>query len=334
MPNHMTENLTENLTPEEPVCDTWQRVLQAALGIFFVVGIVILAYYQGPHAADQDVQAQLRQLSGQVNQLKQEEAMPAMVLHRYRNSICYVFGIYRVGFAGRKPALRARISGSGFVVSNGLLATNRHVAEPWYEDAESTALIAKGATPQLEKLLAFFPGLPTPVNITPLAWTGDGDLAILQIDDSAAVRRLQPLPFADKPSTPGELVTVIGYPMGILGMVAKAPPAVYERLALRNDDQGAANELAALSLIRPSATCGHLGDVVGDKLVYDAPTAHGGSGGPVFNSQGKVIGINAAYIDGFSGGTLGISVDALNPLIDAAHKKQAQSVLVTLPAQK
>ena len=31
----------------------------------------------------------------------------------------------------------------------------------------------------------------------------------------------------------------------------------------------------------------------------------GGSGGPVFNSEGQVIGINSAYIDGFSGGTLG-----------------------------
>ena len=26
-------------------------------------------------------------------------------------------------------------------------------------------------------------------------------------------------------------------------------------------------------MIRPSATVGHLGDVVGDKLIYDAPTA-------------------------------------------------------------
>ena len=81
------------------------------------------------------------------------------------------------------------------------------------------------------------------------------------------------------------------------------------------------NELAALSLIRPSATCGHLGDVVGDKLIYDAPTAHGGSGGPVFNSRGEVIGVNAAYLDGFSGGTLGVSVRALRPLIAAAQKK-------------
>ena len=64
-----------------------------------------------------------------------------------------------------------------------------------------------------------------------------------------------------------------------------------------------------------------MGDVVGDKLIYDAPTAHGASGGPVFNSQGQVIGINAAFIDGFSGGTLGVSVQALRPLIEAAQKK-------------
>jgi len=107
-----------------------------------------------------------------------------------------------------------------------------------------------------------------------------------------------------------------------VGMVAKSPQAVYERLAFRRDDIGAANELAALSLIRPSATCGHLGDVVGDKLIYDAPTAHGASGGPVFNAQGQVIGVNAAFIDGFSGGTLGVSVQALRPLIAAAEKAE------------
>ena len=70
-------------------------------------------------------------------------------------------------------------------------------------------------------------------------------------------------------------------------------------MAYRHNDINAASELAALSLIRPSTTCGHLGDVVGDKLIYDAPTAHGGSGGPVFNTKGEVIGVNSAYMDGF-----------------------------------
>jgi S1-C subfamily serine protease len=317
---------------EEPVCTAWPRVIQSAVAVFLFLVSGFLVHYYWPPPTD-DLQAQVVQLSHQVAELKQEQAMPALVLNRYRNSICYVFGVYRVGFPGQQPSIRARISGSGFVVADGLLATNRHVAEPWYGDSESTALIAKGATAQLEKLVAFFPGFPTPVNITPVAWSTQGDLAVLRIDDSAAVHALRPLPLAKTVPNPGELVAVIGYPMGILGMVAKSPPAVYERLAYRHDDQGAANELAALSLIRPSATCGHLGDVVGDKLIYDAPTAHGGSGGPVFSSEGQVIAVNAAYIDGFSGGTLGVSVETLKPLIDVA-KRQLKKAQASQPILK
>jgi serine protease Do len=313
----MSDNLQ---TEEEPVCTAWQRLVQNVLAVFLLIGTGFMAYYYWPPPND-NLHEQVQQLSQQVDQLKQEQAMPAMVLNRYRNSICYIFGVYQVGFPQQRPALRARISGTGFVVADGLLATNRHVAEPWYGDPESTVLIRKGATPRLEKLLAFFPGFPTPVDISPAAFSADGDLAVLRIEDSLAMHQLRPLPLAENRPEPGELVAVIGYPMGVLGMVAKSPTAVYDRLAFRRDDQGAANELAALSLIRPSATCGHLGDVVGDKLIYDAPTAHGGSGGPVFNSRGEVIGINAAYIDGFSGGTLGISIQALQPLIQAAQKQ-------------
>jgi serine protease Do len=338
---------------EEPVCKTWSRLIEVVLGLFLLVGTGVMAHYYAPSQAidlplpndtasqnDRRVQAQwaerqrlqlrenelqqteLRQLTRDVDELKQEQAMPALVLNRYRNSICYIFGVYQVAMPGKRPALRARISGTGFVVAEGLLATNRHVAQPWYGDAEADALILKGAKPELEKLVAFFPGFPLPVDITPLVLSAHGDLAVLRVENSEAISRLRPLPLAEQVSNPGELVAVVGYPMGVLGMVAKSPPAVYDRLAYRRDDIGAANELAALSLIRPSATCGHLGDVVGDKLIYDAPTAHGGSGGPVFNSQGEVIGINEAFIDGFSGGTLGVSVQALRPLIIAAQKRQ------------
>jgi len=307
-------------TEEEPVSTLWAQMLQGILGVVLIVGTLLMGHYYQPPPAN-DLQRQVTQLTQQVDQLQQQQAMPAMVLNRYRNSIAYIFGVYQVGFPNQKPALRARISGTGFVVADGLLATNRHVAEPWYGDSEANALIAQGATPQLEKLLAYFPGMPTPVDVTPVVFAAKGDLAVLHIENTGGPHKLAPLALATVSPSPGELVAVVGYPMGVLGMVAKSPPAVYERLAFRRDDIGAANELAALSLIRPSATYGHLGDVVGDKLIYDAPTAHGGSGGPVFNSQAEVIGINAAYIDGFSGGTLGISVDALRPLIAAAKKK-------------
>lgn len=248
--------------------------------------------------------------------------MPAVVLNRYRNSIGYIYGVYQVGYANQPPAIRARVSGTGFLAGDRLIVTNRHVAEPWYGDPEAEGLIRKGATPAVESLVIFFPGWPTPVGLSSAAVSSTSDLAIMRAQDSSELHELLILPLAKSPSSPGELVTVIGYPMGIAGMVAKSPARVYERLAYRHNDITAASELAALSLIRPSATCGHLGDVVGDKLIYDAPTAHGGSGGPVFNTMGEVIGVNSAYMDGFSGGTLGVSVDALRPLIASVQAER------------
>jgi len=312
--------------------ESWAWLVQSAVGLLLLVGTGLVVQYYAPPPTD-DLQDQVRQLHQQVETLKREQAMPVMVLNRYRNSICYVFGVYQVGFPHQPPRLRARVSGTGFVVASGLLATNRHVAEPWYGDQEADVLIRHGAVASLEKLVAFFPGSPTPFEITPSVVSAHNDLAVLHLEFTALTRGLAPLPLATTATPPGELVTVIGYPMGVAGMVAKSPTEVYERLAYRHDDINAASELAALSLIRPSATVGHLGDVVGDKLIYDAPTAHGGSGGPVFNSAGQVIGINSAFIDGFSGGTLGISVDALRPLIDAAQKRVPASNMHVIESQ-
>jgi S1-C subfamily serine protease len=320
--------MAEPEIPQETseVSDSWQQAVQAVLGLVLLVGAVAMFHYYAP-AVEQaqqpdELHKQVQELELQVAQLEQQQATPALVLSRYRNSIGYIYGIYQVGFANKPAAIRARVSGTGFLVSDGLMATNRHVAEPWYGDAEAEALIDRGATAFLESLVVFFPGSPMPVSLTPGTVSSTGDLAVLKIEDKDAVRGLAVLPLAKGAASPGELVTVIGYPMGIAGMVAKSPNGIYKRMAFRHNDITAASELAALSLIRPSTTCGHLGDVVGEKLIYDAPTAHGGSGGPVFNSKAEVIGVNSAYIDGFTGGTLGVSVEALRPLIAAAQKMQ------------
>lgn len=309
----------EIMAEEEPVCGAWQRFVQAAIILFLALTAAVLAHYLLA-ANSGKLQQQVRELSAQVDELQQQQAMPSLVLNRYRNSICYIFGIYDISFPHQPVLQRTRISGSGFLVADGLIATNRHVAEPWYGDPDADTLLQRGATPRLEKLVAYFPGSPEPITLSQAALSADGDLAIVHMENGRDLSR-KPLPLASKNPSAGELVAVVGYPMGVLGMMAKAPTPVYARLAYRHDDQGTASELAALSLIRPSATCGHLGDVVGDKLIYDAPTAHGASGGPVFDSSGEVIGVNAAYIDGFTGGTLGISSQALRTLIDEAHRK-------------
>jgi hypothetical protein len=248
-------------------------MVEVVLGLFLIIGTGVMAHYYAPPeplplsasvrpAFTNEHQEELNQLTRDVDELKQEQAMPALVLNRYRNSICYIYGVYHVSIPGHRPALRARISGTGFVVAEGLLATNRHVAEPWYGDAESDILISKGAKPELEKLVAFFPGFPLPVDITPLVLSAHGDLAVDRFAPSAG---RVPFPAESRIRENG----AVGYPHGVLGMVAKSPSAVYERLAYRHTTIGAANELAALSLIRPSATCGHLGSGR-RKLIYDA----------------------------------------------------------------
>jgi S1-C subfamily serine protease len=308
------------------VCDSWQQMIQGVLAVMMLVGALAMVHYYGRMAAQgmppDDLQKRVRELTAEVEQLKQEQSMPAVVLNRYRNSIGYIYGVYQVGFPNRRPNIRARVSGTGFLVGDGLVATNRHVAEPWFGDSEAQKLIDEGALGTIENLVIFFPGSPTPVNMVPGAVSKTSDLAVLRPEDANAIHGLAALPLAKTTGAPGQLVTVIGYPMGIAGMVAKSPSGIYERLAYRHSDINAASELAALSLIRPSTTCGHLGDVVGDKLIYDAPTAHGGSGGPVFNSKGEVIGVNSAYMDGFSGGTLGVSVESLRPLLQQSQSQR------------
>ena len=78
--------------------------------------------------------------------------------------------------------------------------------------------------------------------------------------------------------------------------------------ASKGDPKQVMEELARRNLIRPITTQGHIGDVLPDKIVYDAQTTSGGSGGPLFNNEGKVIGINFAMVREFGGSNFAIPV--------------------------
>lgn len=237
-----------------------------------------------------------------------------------RDSICYIYGVYSVEKPDSLRRIRTEFSGSGFLVAPGVVASNGHIAEPWRDDggpqfSARTGSSLKGSKPRLESLVAFFPGVASPVVLSTRQVSPSADVALLTFVPQGASAKIAPLALGDVTAEPGDEVTVIGYPLGLMGMLAKAPRPVTERLMREPDDLTVARELARLALIRPSSTTGHLGDVVDDTLVFDASTAHGGSGGPVLNRQGKVIGITSAYLRGFSGGTLGVSVRALRPLL-------------------
>lgn len=302
---------------ESEVVETWQRFVQGLLGVLALVGAGVMAHYYAPRDTT-GLEQQVHQLSRQVAELEREQSVSAAAVDDARDSVAYIYGIYHV--SGHGQDFRARVAGTGFVVAPGLLATNRHVAEPWYGDREVAVALRQGGTPILETLVAYFPGSPFPVNLETAVLAKHGDLAVLRLETTAFTKKLRPLTLSQALPHVGESVSVLAYPMGVTGMVAKSPAVVYERLSSHPDNAETAGELAALSLIRPSATFGHIGDVTGDKLIYDAPTARGGSGGPVLNLSGEVVGINSAYIDGFSGGTLGITAAELRPLLETAKR--------------
>lgn len=303
-------------------CDRLLRYSKIISLVLMLQTALLLAYdhtfVSAERASASHLRDRVRELSGELESLRQENAVSGVALDQYTESVGYIYGVYHVGFEHRIPEVRARVSGTGFLIHGGLIVTNRHVANPWYGDAEAEKLIQNGATATLEDLFAFFPGSPTAVRLSCLSVSKISDLAVLQAVDSKSIRNLPALHLAGSPPLRGEPVILMGYPFGIRGMLAKFDSGIRSKMEDRHGDFNAALALADRGLIRPSTTFGHLGDVVGDTLVYDASTAHGGSGGPILDSKGEVIGINYAYTEGFAGGGMGVSVECLLRLLREA----------------
>jgi serine protease Do len=118
---------------------------------------------------------------------------------------------------------------------------------------------------------------------------------------------------------------LIGYPAGIEGIVARLDETTLKQIAVsaggRTEDIVA--ELGKRQLIHPLSTQGHLGSVSESRLVYDAQTTHGGSGGPVFASNGKVVGVNFAILSNFSGSNLAVPIARARKLVDSGNVTRA-----------
>src|SRR5713101_5954085 len=205
---------------ESEVVETWQRLVQGLLGVLALVGAGLMAHYYTPPDTTA-MEQQVHQLSRQVADLEREQSVSAAAVDDARDSVAYIYGIYHV--SGHGQDFRARVAGTGFVVAPGLLATNRHVAEPWYGDRDVTAALRKGGSPVLETLVAYFPGSPLPVKLETAVLATHGDLDVVSFETTAFTKKLHPLTLSQTLPHVGESVSVLAYPMGVTGMVAKSP---------------------------------------------------------------------------------------------------------------
>ena len=225
------------------------------------------------------------------------------------------FGQPRIAPDGTGAPLEFQFSGTGFLLGNGQqLVTNRHVALPWTSGDRNQALAAGGLEPVMLKLLAYFPGQADPLTATLDTASDTADLAILTLDrtpDGAAGLTLaQDLPSA------GDEIVLMGYPTGLRAMLAQAGPDFLARLEAegQSDFWSVAARLAAEGLIQPLASRGIVAKLAPGAVVYDAETTTGGSGGPVLDSAGQVIAVNAAILPEFGGSNIGVPVTLLHDL--------------------
>jgi S1-C subfamily serine protease len=292
--------------------------VSAILAIFalgFAFGVHKHASQQVPPSDSPQVIARLNDLDAAVRKLSLGQLQPSDVIAATRDSVCFIVSTYsltavRAGHLARDPH---HLLGSGFLIAGNLVVSNRHVLEPWFGDPDSEDAIRAGSTPRRERITAYFPGYPDGVDLTNVVVSSDADVAIASVKFPEDMK-IQPLSLASRASSPGDPVVVIGYPLGVTTMVAKSTAFPFRELTLRQT-QGNVDHIAKVKLIRPSATQGHVVDVSDQTLMYDASTAHGSSGGPVFNLHGEVIGVNAAFIDGFTGSSLGVSTGLLEELL-------------------
>jgi S1-C subfamily serine protease len=190
--------------------------------------------------------------------------------------------------------------GSGFYVGDGYVITNRHVAHPWLADERAQMLSSSvRGQPRLKKLLAYFPDHPQPITLKFKVAAQRDDLAVCTFDTKEAPTDLPVLPLDKKDSDAvavGRTVVLMGYPNGPDRLLALRDDA--EAYMIRARCGGSLGSLLGClsdkNRIQPLTTQGNITDLDEHRVVYDARTAEGGSGAPLFGQSGRVIGVNFA----------------------------------------
>lgn len=298
-------------------------------------------------SGDTDLRRQLAETQDRLNRIESDGKVAETIVKNYGSSVCLLHvvvefldrgsgrpiliavdqlgkpllddkGNVQLDLDGNGPHLQLDVFGTGFLVrKDGRLLTNHHVAEPWWGNEELKPLIENGAKPYALSYMAYFPGKSQGFSAKLDRISPQADVATLQLDGAMPPKAtLLDLDDRNDASVAGESVVLIGYPTGIEGILARAGPDAAQQIAgTASNVPQIVSRLAQQNLIRPTTTQGHIGDVLKDKIVYDAATTSGGSGGPLFNHRGKVIGVNFAILSGFGGSNLAVPVRYANELL-------------------
>jgi serine protease Do len=188
--------------------------------------------------------------------------------------------------------------GSGFHVGQGFVMTNRHIAQPWMADERAQSISAGlKAQPRLRRLIAYFPGMTQAIPLEFKATSQKDDLAICTLTLPEIPATIPVLPLETDPDAVavGKSVVMMGYPSGPDRLLALLDDAESRGIQQRyGTPMAQLAYLAETKRIQPLTTQGNITDLDVRRIVYDARTAEGGSGAPLFGPSGRVIGVNFA----------------------------------------
>ena len=219
---------------------------------------------------------------------------------------------------GRGPEVKGDVFGTGFLAGpDGRVVTNHHVAQPWWKNDELGNLTLQGFQPEISEIRAYFPGDPRAFHAEIQNISQETDLATMRVDMQDLKRAPLTLDASKSAAVAGEPVVLMGYATGLAAILARADEKTVKQITdeSEGDVSQILDSLAKRDLIRPLITQGHIGDVGAENIVFDAQTTSGGSGGPLFNERGKVIGVTFAVLRGFGGSNFGIPIRLAQPLL-------------------
>ena len=188
--------------------------------------------------------------------------------------------------------------GTGFHVGQGFVMTNRHIAQPWIADDRAQSISGSlKAQPRLRKLIAYFPGFTTAIPLEFKAASNKDDLAVCTLTMAEIPETIPVLPLESESDAVavGKTVVMMGYPSGPDRLLALLDDAESRGIQQRyGTPMAQLAYLAETKRIQPLTTQGSITDLDVRRIVYDARTAEGGSGAPLFGPSGRVIGVNFA----------------------------------------
>ena len=271
------------------------------------------------------IYSSLTETTKRVELLEFESAIGEKIIKDFSKGICLIQCSFSLVDKVSGEPLKAwnngclltnNLTGTGFIINrNGKVLTNRHVVEPWWNQPENFIPTEPGLKPRIEVLRAFFPNVKNPVLLKLEKVSEVADVALLSFEPEGIDIPVLELDLSGKDAIEGEPVVLLGYPAGMKALFAKTDPDIAKEIS-KLPFLEAAQELSNHHLIKPISTQGHISDVLNERIIYDALTTVGGSGGPLFNNKGKVIAINYGIFRGFSGANFGVPIKYAIALIE------------------